>query len=351
VARTIYFDGQTAARHEIELRFGPIALQLVDATGKTLALWPYGRLGLLDAPTAARPATIGYAGAPDARLVIRNPAEWHELVRLAPVLAAPRERPADEKTLAIVAAGVLGLVAFALIGWRVWPPLADRIALALPEAFEERLGRAAIGELAPESDLCRNPAGQAQLDKLAEIFAGRTAYAGRVKIQVVKGPMVNAIALPGGRVVFFAGLIDQAESPEEIAGVMAHEIAHVVERHGLRMFVRGFALKLVTDFLLGGSNLAGAAAMFTTLAYSREMEDEADLRALRMLQDAQISTAGILSFLGRLERKESAAHTGFRYFSSHPLSGERRARIAAAKDDLPLALGASEWQAIKQICK
>ena len=340
MARATYFDGRTAARHEIELRFGPIALQLVGATGETLALWHYGRLELLDAPTATRPAAIGYAGAPDARLVIRDPADWHELVRLAPVLAAPRERPADEKTLAIVAIGVLGLVAFALISWRVWPHLADRIA-----------GRTAIGALAPESDLCRNPAGQAQLDKLAEIFAGRTAYAGRIKVQVVKGPMVNAIALPGGRVVLFAGLIDQAESPEEIAGVMAHEIAHVVERHGLRMFVRGFALNLVTDLLLGGSNLAGAAAMFTTLAYSREMEDEADLRALRMLQDAQVSTAGLLSFLGRLEKKEPAAHTGFRYFSSHPLSGARRARIAAAKDDLPRVLGESEWQAIKQICK
>lgn len=172
-----------------------------------------------------------------------------------------------------------------------------------------------------------------------------------MKIHVVKSPTVNAIALPGGRVVFFAGLIDQAESPEEIAGIMAHEIAHVVERHGLRMFVRGFALKLVTDYLLGGSTLAGAAAMFTTLAYSREMEDEADVRALRMLRDAQVSTAGLLSFLERLEKKESAAFAGIRYFSSHPLSAERRERIAAAKGGLPLALGESEWEAIKQICK
>ncbi|RYD83586.1 MAG: peptidase M48, Ste24p, partial [Sphingomonadales bacterium] len=92
------------------------------------------------------------------------------------------------------------------------------LARMIPYSWEQRLGDVISGDFAEQA--CRAPAGQKALDDLAH----RLSPAGRpIRIGVVDIPVVNAVALPGGRILIFRGLIDEAQSPDEVAGVLAHE--------------------------------------------------------------------------------------------------------------------------------
>jgi Zn-dependent protease with chaperone function len=162
-----------------------------------------------------------------------------------------------------------------------------------------------------------------------------------VELTVVDAPAVNAFALPGGYVVVYTGLLRDAKGPEEVAGVLAHELAHVTERHGLRRLARSAGIVLVVDTLLGDvAGMLGAAREFFTLAavndYSREQEEEADAVGVRTLHAAGIDPRASRAFFERLAQ-ESEGVPGERvlaWIATHPRHAERVVAIDAAIADL-----------------
>jgi predicted Zn-dependent protease len=168
------------------------------------------------------------------------------------------------------------------------------------------------------------------------LVAASTEPALEVDLTIVDAPAVNAFALPGGYVVVYTGLLRDAAGPEEVAGVLAHELGHVTRRHGLRRLGRSAGTVLVIDTLLGDvAGLLGAAKEFFTLAavndYSREQEEDADLVGVRTLHAAGIDPVACRTFFERmqaeagvLEKSEALA-----WISTHPSHAERIARIDA----------------------
>ena len=111
-----------------------------------------------------------------------------------------------------------------------------------------------------------------------------------LRIQVVDAPQINAFALPGGQIVVYTGLLRKAARPEQVAGVIAHEMAHVTLRHGLRGIAKQVGVLVGVQVLTG--DLSGLAAQVATAAisnaYSRDAEREADAEGARMLAAAGI---------------------------------------------------------------
>ena len=153
---------------------------------------------------------------------------------------------------------------------------------------------------------------------------------------VVKSDIVNAFALPGGYVVVFTGLMKKAESGEEVAGVLSHELNHVLQRHGLERLVKSLGLMTVTAIVFG--NQQGLVGMMKqlgvelfTLKFGREQETEADLTGLQLLQRAKIDPAGMSRFstaLGERSRSDGVAlHASDERRQSRPI--ESRARRLA----------------------
>lgn len=141
---------------------------------------------------------------------------------------------------------------------------------------------------------------------------------------VADRPDVNAFAAPGGVVVVFSGLIRSAGSAEELAGVLAHEVAHAELRHSLRGMVKSLGLRALVSLLTGdasGGVFADAATRLTELRFSREAEREADDDGLRRLVKARIDPNGMLRFYQKLagERRPSPPPL----LSTHPATGER----------------------------
>lgn len=240
---------------------------------------------------------------------------------------------------------VVLLVAFlarsdVVAGW-----LVDRI----PPEQEARLGEMALAQARARMKLdTTGPAAEA-VRLIGERLTTGTRH--RYRWFVADRPEINAFAAPGGVVVVFRGLIQAAETPEELAGVIAHEVAHVELRHSLRAGVKGMGLRALLSLALGevaGGVLERAAAELTELRFSRDAEREADAEGVRRLAAAGLDPQGMIGFFERLEKQEGTTMPAL--LSTHPATAERLERLrreaaAARHDPTPLPV---DWGAVKR---
>jgi beta-barrel assembly-enhancing protease len=167
-------------------------------------------------------------------------------------------------------------------------------------------------------------------------------------IDAIEGKTVNAFAGLGGHIYVFDGLIKQAQSAEELAGVLAHEIEHVRNRHIIQgVAVNLFTLGAIKIVLPGESAKSQIAYLLLTLKFSRQQENEADELGLRRLQAARVDAAGFGQFFARAEKMSAPPE----FMSNHP-SNEFRAQLAAHFRGYPVEplMGEAEWAELKAIC-
>jgi len=220
------------------------------------------------------------------------------------------------------------------------------VARLIPEKWELAFGDAMSGDLGGR--VCAAPAGQRALDRLAS----RLAVPGSpVRVRVVDLGLVNAVTLPGRQVVIFRGLLGAARSPDEVAGVLGHELGHVDNRDVMTGLLRDFGISL----LIGGADGGKIANALLSSRYGRAAERAADAHAIGALARADISPADTAAFFDRLGRREPDAVAGklLTYLSTHPLSAERRRAFLTATRRAPPyrpAMSAEEWQALRAIC-
>jgi beta-barrel assembly-enhancing protease len=234
--------------------------------------------------------------------------------------------------------------AIAIVALTTMPSLVARM---IPRSVEARLGSLMVGDFGERA--CTSPQGVAAL----QVLATRMKMRDNVDLRVVDVPMVNAVTLPGGHVVLFSGLLRQASSPDEVAGVLAHELGHVENRDVLESLVRQLGLSVVLGGLDG--NVGGYTNALLSASYSRGAETRADGFAIEALTRAQVSpkpTAVFFQRLAQSEIKVKGAGALLGYMASHPMSSERERRFAASagKGATAPALDAAQWEALKGIC-
>ena len=156
-----------------------------------------------------------------------------------------------------------------------------------------------------------------------------------LKIQFRKGGRVgpNAFALPGGTIIFTDEMVRMAEHDDELLAVLAHEIGHIVHRHGMRRVIQdsllGFALLAITGDISGSSELLlSLPVLLTELAYSREFEREADRYALDYLRLRGTSPLYFAKLMRRIDLKmapksQEAGAKWSNYLSTHPITEDR----------------------------
>ncbi|NIT13047.1 MAG: M48 family metalloprotease, partial [Candidatus Dadabacteria bacterium] len=161
-------------------------------------------------------------------------------------------------------------------------------------------------------------------DKLVSTL-DNTGYEYRVTI--LDSPVVNAFALPGGDFVIFNGLIKKSTRPEELAGVMAHEIQHIEQRHTTKLLVKDKLFEFILTSGEGSSqgveSTLQIARVLGGLAYRRAEESAADAQGLKMLIEAQIDPNGMKDFFKIMEAEYGKMPALFKYISTHPDVGER----------------------------
>lgn len=174
----------------------------------------------------------------------------------------------------------------------------------------------------------RHPASQAiraMGDRLVVALPKESPHAYR--FHVVRNDTVNAFALPGGEIFVHTGLLKLTDDPDLIAAVLAHEIVHVENRHGVKTLVASMGKMALFQMVLGvfTDSTAELGATLAILKYGRDMETEADLQGARLMESAGLPRAAMVSMLNKLAEQGDG---GPEWLSDHPDSARRARRVA-----------------------
>jgi len=234
----------------------------------------------------------------------------------------------------------LAAVIVALVGLR--GPLTKSAVSRIPAEWETKLGTTVYRQFST----MKNEVGTLEVRQDLEALVGPLVNAiperrFEFEFHILEDPQVNAFALPGGPVVLNTGLLMLAETPEEVAGVIAHELSHVMRRHGLQQMVGTAGLFMIIQAVFGDMSgllavLARDGAFLVDLKYSRDFEREADRDAWDTMLRAGIDPRHLARFLSRMrQRQEEGADGGafgdvqeaLSILSTHPGLDERVADL------------------------
>ena len=234
---------------------------------------------------------------------------------------------------------VVGVVLVTVLGLWFGADLLVELAVSrIPVEWEQKLGESAYRDFLTHQEVMKNGPAVTALGEMTQRLTEQihnSPY--KFEVTVVKSDVVNAFALPGGYVVVFTGLMKKAESGEEVAGVLSHELNHVLQRHGLERIVKNLGFLTVVAIVFGDQQgLVGIMKQLGvelfTLKFGREQETEADLTGLQLLQRAKIDPSGMIRFFERLSEKDEGR---MEWLSTHPMSTARAERLKAELASLP----------------
>lgn len=241
------------------------------------------------------------------------------------------EHPLREFTWLIGASLAVLLLVVAVVGWGArW--LAPKLPFSTEVALAERL----LDHPQKPEDAAISAALQSVADRVAARMGLPDGMG--VVVQFEHAPTVNAYASLGGRIRVHQGLLARLRSEDEIASLLAHEIAHVKHRHVASSMGRGLALALLLGFFSAdaGASAAqstlGQATGLAMLGYSREQERQADDEALHAVVAAYGHAGGLVALFTNLRQTVPAGDEGIESLSTHPLTSSRLAAIQAAAD-------------------
>jgi beta-barrel assembly-enhancing protease len=339
IEATLY-DGETAHPHAVRVEFGARGLTLTQESGWTDSI-DATQLKRVDVSRAT--IRLGRRDKPGWRLVLPGDAadevraligreerygRWIDRIGLVPAL--------------VVGAAVTGAVVAVGYIAPAW------IAPHVPMSWERNVGSAIVGDY---GDLrCRGPGGQQALEALVERVApGATKGPEPIKIAALNVPVFNAAALPGGYIVVFKPAITETD-PEALAGVLAHEIAHVRRRHVTEALLRELGIGALIRLFSG--TIGANAEQIVALSYTRANEAQADSDAIASLKRANIDPRPTAALFHRLSRE--APEFSAQFLNSHPLSASRAQKFAASFDPrahYAPALSEGNADALFDICR
>ncbi|MFN3590683.1 MAG: M48 family metallopeptidase [Thermaurantiacus sp.] len=258
-------------------------------------------------------------------------------------------------------AGIAAALGVCALLWVRGGPVLDAAAVHVPDAVTRPIGESLVEGLS-RMGRCDTPEARTAIDSLLARLEPEEGHSEPITVTVVDWRVANALAAPGGQVVLTRGLLETADGPDEVAGVLAHELGHIAHRHMNKALLRAFGMSLLLSSV--GGNAGAMADSLLTNALSRDDEREADAYALTTLERAGVSAAGLAAFFERnMRRGERAEDAGQAesgafgrigsYTSTHPPSPERLAVIRAAvlaEGETRPALDGAQWAALRQVC-
>jgi beta-barrel assembly-enhancing protease len=356
-----YMDGRTAERHRARVRLTRTGLHILLESGGVLS-WPleeirqpgnfYGDEQIRLERGGDTPEVLLVPG----RLFLKTAAAvWPASKKR---FRAPAQGRKWARAVLLSAAGAAAVLC-GLYFWGI-PALASFLAPHIPVAWEEKLGQSVVRQLAPPERQCTGSVQAGKVQEVAAVLASSVPDAPySFRVIVVDNPMVNALAAPGGTIIVFRGLLEKTRNPEELAGVLAHEMQHILRRHATRALLEQTSINVILAAAVGDSRGLSygteGAKLLGMLRYSRQHEEEADAGAVRMLIASGIDPRGLESFFEVMHQDGKRSLKIPVYLSTHPDMEGRIQRLKALAAAAPASyvrlLPGYEWQDMHNVCK
>ncbi|HVR42504.1 MAG TPA: M48 family metallopeptidase [Thermoanaerobaculia bacterium] len=208
---------------------------------------------------------------------------------------------------------------------------------------EWQLGQQLHADIARQMPLLSDATANAYINRLGQQIVSETEMAQLPwHFHIIDSPEINAMNIPGGHVYVTTGLIGAADDVSELAGVVAHEVAHGVERHATENMTKAYGLNVLASLLLGQdpamyqqilAQIVGGGAM---ASFGRDAEREADTLGTRYMYQAGYDPRGMVTmFEELLRRRQREPGAVDRFFSTHPLTESRIAQVRSEIATLP----------------
>ena len=356
-----YLDGRSAARRAASIGVTATGLEIALDSGERL-WWPFRQIRQTQGFYAGEQIRLERGEPLPEILLVGDPAFLRALHATAPGLGRRFHDPRRGRArvlLTIVAAIAAVAGGTAIYLWGI-PAAAGVVAARVPVSWEEKLGQAAVEQLMESRRRCVSPEREAAIGAIVKrLVEPLPTVRYSIRVTVVDDPMVNAYAVPGGQIVLLRGLLERTRTPEELAGVLAHELQHVLQRHATRLLLQhastGLLLVAVSGDLTGTMAYGiESARVLGTLHYSRDIESEADAEGLRMLLTAEVDPKGMIAFFELLHSGERGLPATVRYLTSHPLAEDRVTSLKRLAGSIPNRprplLPDRDWSDVRKIC-
>ncbi len=359
----IYYDGERAKSWQVRVSLDGDILQICDDNHTALAQWSIDEIRLVSNVEKDGVVHLRRGLGENERL---NVADLKILAVLEAKCPNLHRTAISWKTnvWSIAIWITVTIVSLGLLVKIVIPSLSGSLAAIIPTSWERQIGERtadqiifALSQLEGVSSsgrTCKDAVAQIALETFIErleLGDGELPY---INLRVVDLKSVNALALPGGQILVFNGLLEFVENGDELSGVLAHEIAHVVLRHPLEVAIKGASLSVLISLVVG--DITGGVAITTlgtTLvraAYGRKAEQEADALAIRMLNSTGLESLKMADLFERFGRELPELEGALTYLSNHPLSGERAKYIRTYGRVGQPAFAPDVWKLIHSMC-
>jgi predicted Zn-dependent protease len=346
VVQASYNDGRTARAHPVRLeREGEILVFQADAEQR----WPLAGIRIEVLEDRVR---LALAAGGEARLTLALE-DWRELTQGA----RGHQRTLRRRHALLVAGLATAALSAATLVFVVIPAASGPLARRTPPSFERQIGDNFEGQVGLGLHSCGGEAGQAALAAFGRRLGAAAGTPFDIRVRAVHAPMVNAFALPGGAIMVTDEMIDFTRSPDELSAVIAHETAHVRQRHVMQAVWRSFGFGVVLDAMVGGGTGAGQQLVLlvgsvTNLRYGRDAEAEADRIGQDLLAQQGLSSQGMATFFQRLAgaSEGKTALAAKELMSDHPDSQRRADASRRRAQPGASAFTPAEWRNIKAVC-
>ncbi len=343
--KALYFDGRTPTHRNVDVQTERQGVRIEFEAGTT-RIWRYEDFSVRQ-DRSQGPLRLEYGEFPPEILEIADP-EFGEVLG--------KRLPKKSLFLSVGFAMLAVLLVPAIIYWGI--PLASGwFAYFIPVSIEKQVGQYVIDEVFPSRIVCKTDAGEQALEKLvSRLVPPDSAYV--FQVEVVDSGLVNAIAFPGGNILIFRGLLEKSPSADAVAGVLAHEMQHVFQRHGTENLLNQVALSGLFKLLTVEANaiaetLFAGVRTLSLLKYTRELETEADALALQLLYQAGVDPVEMLAMFQVLKNHSSSLPESI---STHPDMSSRIEKLEIIIDQKTdfvskPVLSKQSWESLQNICK
>ncbi len=343
--KALYFDGRTPTHRNVDVQTERQGVRIEFEAGTT-RIWRYEDFSVRQ-DRSQGPLRLEYGEFPPEILEIADP-EFGEVLG--------KRLPKKSLFLSVGFAMLAVLLVPAIIYWGI--PLASGwFAYFIPVSIEKQVGQYVIDEVFPSRIVCKTDAGEQALEKLvSRLVPPDSEYV--FQVEVVDSGLVNAIAFPGGNILLFRGLLEKSPSSDAVAGVLAHEMQHVFQRHGTENLLNQVALSGLFKLLTVEANaiaetLFAGVRTLSLLKYTRELETEADALALQLLYQAGVDPVEMLAMFQVLKNHSSSLPESI---STHPDMSSRMEKLKIIIDQKPdfmskPVLSKQNWESLQNICK
>jgi beta-barrel assembly-enhancing protease len=257
-------------------------------------------------------------------LIPANPDAQKTLVKLLPRKEVAglgrwkRETLGQSLVWKTVAYSLCSLALLAVLAIWQYDTAVSWVAGRVPLATEYKIGESVLTSLKTQTALVDKGTAVDAVKKIGDRLTNGSAY--KYQWHLSNDPAINAFALPGGIVIVNKGLLEKADSANEVAGVLAHEIQHVEQRHALKNMITSSGIAAAVLLVLGDANavMMIMAHQVSTQYFSRQAESDADMKGLALLNNNKIDPQGMVAFFKKMQEAFKDKANGPEWMSSHP---------------------------------